>query len=131
MAGIGAERKALQIAILVGGCVPVFAGASGAALGAGFMGGDLPTGADSHFRYLSGLLLGIGLAFWSAIPRIERAGAHIRLLTLIVVAGGVARAFGLAASGEAGAATSFALAMELVVTPAISVWQARVARLSS
>ncbi|TVR07106.1 MAG: DUF4345 domain-containing protein [Salinarimonadaceae bacterium] len=131
MTEFGAERRALQAAVLVGGCVPVLAGGSGALFGGAFMGAELATDVDSHFRYLSGLLFGIGLAFWSAVPRIERAGALIRLLTIIVVAGGLARGLGFAASGTAGGVTIFALAMELVVTPAICLWQARVARLKS
>lgn len=130
MAVIPAERRALQAAILLGGCVPVLAGASGALSGAGFMGADLAGDVDGHFRYLSGLLLGIGLGFWSAVPRIERMGGRVRLLTLIVVAGGLARALGLAITGDASGSTVFALAMELLVTPAICLWQARVARLS-
>ena len=49
---------------------------------------------DSHFRYLSGLLLGIGLLFWSTIPNIERQGHRFGLLTTIVVVGGFCRALG-------------------------------------
>jgi len=56
-------------------------------------------GADSHFRYLSGLLLGIGLGFWSTIPRIEANGDRFRLLSFIVVAGGLARFTSLALIG--------------------------------
>ena len=33
------------------------------------LGGD--TTAQSHAHYLAGLLLGLGLAFWSCVPRIE------------------------------------------------------------
>ena len=44
---------------------------------------------DSHYRYLSGLLLGIGLGFWTAIPNIEHEGHHFRLLAAIVVVGGL------------------------------------------
>lgn len=130
-AGSGAhalERRALQAAVLVGGCVPVFAGASGALWGAAFMDAALGPDADGHFRYLSGLLFGLGLAFWTAVPRIEAAGARFRLLTAIVFAGGLARALGLLATGEAGFPTVFALAMELLVTPAICLWQGRFAR---
>jgi hypothetical protein len=47
--------------------------------------------ADSHFRYLSGLLLGIGLAFLAAVPRIETHSTRVRLLAGIVVIGGLGR----------------------------------------
>ncbi len=46
--------------------------------------GDL----DSHFRYLSGLLLAIGIGFASTVPRIEAQGGRFWLLTGIVMVGG-------------------------------------------
>src|SRR5665213_4456341 len=88
------ERRALQIAIALAAWVPVSGGLKGVWLGArGF--GAWPGGpADSHFRYLSGLLLAIGLAYWACIPAVERRGPLIRTLTAIVVAGGLARLAG-------------------------------------
>jgi hypothetical protein len=85
---------------------------------------------DSHFRYLSGLLLGVGLAYWSLVPGIERQGSRISMLTLIVVIGGFCRAMGMLTNGLPGPAMSAAVVMELVVTPAIYLWQTRVARLA-
>ncbi len=83
---------------------------------------------DSHFRYLSGLLLAIGLGYWSTIPRIELAGGRFALLTLIVVCGGFFRAVGLLITGPSDPWMLCALAMELIVTPALYLWQGRVAR---
>lgn len=110
------------------GLVPVGAGLAGVVLGpemaaVGAVGVDL----DSHFRYLSGLLLGTGLVFWSLIPSISRQTAMFRTLTLIVVLGGLARALGVALQGPPGGPMLFGLAMELVVTPALCVWQATIA----
>ena len=85
-----AERRLLQIVIAVGGFVPVGGGLSGAFLGASMLGGPHGDPAlDSHVRYLSGLLLGIGLAFWDAIPTIEARTDRVRLLTALVVAMGM------------------------------------------
>lgn len=132
---IDAERRALQAAIVVFGFVPVLAGGAGAfgALDAAGIGGDASAAsrisAQSHLRYLSGLLLGIGLAFWAAVPRIEAHGRRVRLLAAIVVLGGLARLSGLALDGVPAAPMLFALVMELVVTPTIATWQGRVARL--
>ncbi|MEZ0170256.1 hypothetical protein [Microvirga sp. TS319] len=39
--------------------------------------------AESHFRFLSDLLLGIGLCFWSTLPPIEDKTRRFRLLTLL------------------------------------------------
>ena len=77
---------------------------------------------DSHFRYLSGLLLGIGLAFWAMVPRIA-----FRLLAAIVVTGGVARLLALVLHGPPDAPMLFALGMELGVTPLLCLWQWRIA----
>ena len=49
------EKRLLQLAILIGGIVPVSAGFEGATRGARFMGSWPGQGADSEFRYLSGL----------------------------------------------------------------------------
>ena len=126
-----ASRHALQIVIALAGFVPVGAGLAGIALGPSFAGLGDPLGIpgstdpslDSHFRYLSGLLLAIGLLFWSAIPSIERRGSLVRALTLIVATGGLGRAVSLLRVGEPGAGMRLALIMELVVTPLICLWQ--------
>lgn len=126
------ERRCLQASIALAGLVPVAAGAAGVAMGLPFLETRslLATNvaADSHFRYLSGLLLAIGLAFWAAVPRIERNTGRIRILTGIVVAGGLARLCGAVAHGYPGAGMTFGLLMELLVTPALCAWQTRVTR---
>ncbi len=121
------ERRALQIAILLAGVVPVFGGGAGALLGEAAFGRWAGAAQDSHVRYLSGLLLGIGLVFWACVPTIERRAETVRLLTLIVVIGGLARLGGVFLAGDPGS-MRWTLGMELAVTPLICLWQARVAR---
>jgi hypothetical protein len=124
------ERRALQGAILIAGLVPVSAGLAGVIMGGGMAGGagiDL----DSHVRYLSGLLLGIGLTFWGTVPGIERHGSVVRALTVLVVVGGFARLAGLIWIGVPSAPMVAAVAMELVVTPLLCLWQMRVAGLTA
>ena len=125
------ERRALQVAVGFGSLVPISAGLAGVILGPGLVDGSGAIDADSHFRYLSGLLLGIGLAYAASIPRIERRRGRFLLLTLIVMSGGFARLISVAVLGLPSAAMLAALAMELLVTPALAVWQARVARRSA
>jgi hypothetical protein len=126
----GVERRALQIAIAVACLVPLGAGAAGMFLGPRIMGpgvgdsGDL----DSHFRYLSGLLLGIGIGFVSTISRIETQGQRFLLLTGIVVAGGIGRLLAIPLFGPPSRAMAAAAVMELIVTPGLALWQRRVAR---
>jgi hypothetical protein len=123
------ERRLLQIVVAIGGFVPVGGGLSGAILGIRMI-GETASGPslDSHVRYLSGLLLGIGLAFWAAIPNIERHTKRVRLLTAIVALGGLFRLLGILLVAVPGPAMIFGVVMELVVTPLICLWQARVAR---
>ena len=113
---------------MVGGLVPVGAGLAGMLVGPSFVAaGNYPLSADSHVRYLSGLLAAIGVAFWTTVPAIERRTARFRLLTALVVAGGVGRLISLLTVGVPSPPMLFGLAMELGVTPALCFWQAAVA----
>jgi hypothetical protein len=122
------ERRLLQIAVAVGGGVPVAAGVAGALWGPSLVGPGDGADLDSHFRYLSGLLAAIGVLYWSTIPRIEVMSGRFSLLTLIVVTGGLCRALGMLVIGPASQTLIMALVMELLVTPALYLWQGRVAR---
>ena len=117
------ETRLLQVAVAIAAIVPVSAGALGVLRGSP----DEAAAFDSHFRYLSGLLLGLGLLFWSLVPRIEHHTAVVRALTIVVLVGGLARLYAVSDRGDPGP-MRFALVMELVVTPALCLWQARVAR---
>jgi hypothetical protein len=127
------SRQRLRLAIALACVVPVSAGLAGALQGSsmildgdGFAASDL----DSHFRYLSGLLLGIGVAFLALLPGIERRTSEMRLLTFLVVIGGLARLAGWLVFGDSpGWTHGAALIMELGVTPWLCLWQTRVARL--
>jgi hypothetical protein len=128
-----AERRLLQAAVAAASLVPLSVGVLGMAEGPQFLrgaGAGVPADLDSHFRYLSGLLAGIGLGFVSCIAAIERRGARFRLLGLIVVLGGIARLLSLIIAGTPGGGHLFGLAMELGVVPLLMLWQSRVARMS-
>lgn len=126
------ERRALQAAIALACLVPIGGGVAGVVAGPeGFS--QVPAGVsfDSHFRYLSGLLLAVGVAFAAVIPRIERATVSVRLLGSLVICGGLARLVSLLLEGRPSTGMTFALVMELVVTPLLCLWQNRIARLES
>jgi hypothetical protein len=118
------NKRLLQVCVAIAGLVPVTAGIWG--LLGGLHGSD--AGLMSQERYLSGLLLGIGLVFWSTVPGIETKAATFRLLTLIVVAGGLCRLIGVALGDGVSGSVIGPLAMELTVTPLLCLWQARLAR---
>ena len=128
------ERRLLQLAAALACTVPLLAGGVGMIEGPPFLRGvedGGPVDLDSHFRYLSGLLFGMGIAFASCIPAIERKTARFRLLALIVFVGGLGRLFGLVSSGAPGTGHLFGLVMELVTVPLLVLWQARVAGLEA
>ena len=123
------EYRCFQAAIALAGIVPVAAGAAGVALGGGMMGdAAVSAGLDSHMRYLSGLLLAIGLLFWGMIPTIDRRGPMVRTLTFVVVVGGLGRLLGFVLRGLPDLGDTLAIVMELAVTPLLCLWQARIAR---
>lgn len=126
------ELLLLRAAILFGGCVPVVAGGAGLLTGLGMVGeAGANIDADSHFRYVSGLLLAIGFGFWSCIPNLRRRAPRMRLLTALVVLGGLGRLLGVVLHGWPDGPMRFGLGMELVVTPLLCLWQHRVARQDS
>ena len=113
----------------IGSLVPIGAGAAGILLGPRMLasGPFGPGDLDSHFRYLSGLLLAIGIGYASTVPRIEARGGRFRLLTFIVVLGGIGRLVSLLSIGPPSPAMAAALVMELIVAPGLALWQHRVA----
>ena len=127
MNGMERERKYLQRTVAVLALVPVSAGLFGVLFGPALTGDRVSVSADSHFRYLSGLLLGIGLVFWSTIPAIEEKTGRFRLLTLLVIVGGLARLIGLLLTGIPSLYMLGGLFLELVVTPILTLWQTRIA----
>jgi hypothetical protein len=122
------ERLLLQVIVAVACAVPIVGGGLGVLRGPAFLGVLASASTDSHFRYLSGLLLGIGFGFLSTVPRIETHTARFGLLAAIVVVGGLARLLSLVVVGTPDPSMLFALAMELGVVPALTVWQRRIAR---
>jgi hypothetical protein len=123
------ERRLLQIAVALAGLVPVLAGALGA-LRPELLDLAGPPHALTHAAYLSALLMGLGLGFWSLIPSIERQIRIFSLLTAIVFLGGLARALAAARLGAWGLSVVLPLIMELGVTPALWLWQRRVSSIS-
>jgi hypothetical protein len=111
------SKRLLQGVVLLACIVPISAGLYG-----------IITNPDSHYDYLSGLLLGIGLAFVSCVPKIETQTQRFQLLTFIVFVGGLARLASVILHAWPTPMMQFALVMELGVTPALCFWQWRLAK---
>ena len=126
------ERLLLQCATALACLVPLSMGSVSVVQSAGVLRGvspPFPIDLDSHFRYLSGILLAIGLVFLASIPRIETKEIVFRTLGALILVGCLARLWSLLQAGVPGAGHQFGLVMELIVVPLIVLWQRRIARL--
>lgn len=121
------ERKLLQQTVAVLAAIPVAIGLYGVLFGQALTGDAVSISAESHFRFMSGLLLGIGLCFWSTVPSIENKTNRFRLLALLVIIGGLGRLIGLILTGLPSFFMIGGLFIELIVTPVLCIWQTRVA----
>jgi hypothetical protein len=122
------DKHLLQAVLAVVSLIPTSAGLAGVRLGPAFFDITASISADSHMRYLSGLLLGIGVLVWAIIPNVERRGHALGALTLIVAIGGLSRLYSLITVGQPNTVMTCALFVELMLTPALYLWQRRVAR---
>jgi hypothetical protein len=122
------EKRLLQAVLAVVSLIPLSAGLAGVKLGPDFFHVAALPSADSHMRYLSGLLLGIGVLVWTIIPHVEKRGEALGALTLIVAIGGLSRLYSLITVGRPNTVMTCALFVEMVLTPSLYLWQRRVAR---
>lgn len=126
-----AEYRLLQLVVALACVVPIVTGLDGIVRGAAMfpaLARPAPIDLDSHFRYLSGIFLAMGLWFASCVPDIAAKGARFRLLGTMVVVGGLARAWSWWQLGAPSHGHRLGLAMELGVVPLLLLWQASVAR---
>jgi hypothetical protein len=124
-----AEKRLLQLAMAVTLLLPLGAALAGVLGGPHFLKPPLvPVDLDSHFRYLSGLFLGMLLLFASCILNVERHGPRLRILAFMVFIGGLFRLYSLITIGTPSLGHLVGLGIELVELPLILVWQARIAR---
>jgi hypothetical protein len=121
------ERKLLQIAFALAGLALVGFGFAGVFFGANFLNLSGNVVMDSYIRFLKGMLLAIGLIYWSSIPDIERHGERISLVTCILVLGAVPRLMAVIGHGVPTIGILISLAGELIAAPLLWLWQRRVA----
>ncbi|HEV7255327.1 MAG TPA: DUF4345 domain-containing protein [Mesorhizobium sp.] len=124
------EKRLLQAVVAVLAITPVLTGLAGVILGPDFLGlgPPWPADLDSHFRFLSGILLAMGLLWWSCVPGIERKTGRFRLLAALTVTGGLARLLSLFLAGAPSTGHLLGLSVELLLVPPLTLWQARLAR---
>lgn len=123
------EKRLLQAIVGVACLIPLTYGGLGVLHGPRWLKGvgDVSPDLDSHFRYVSGIFLGVGIGFVSCVPRLEARGGRFRLLGALVVCGGLARLYGMTVAAPS-LGHVLGLAMELGVVPLLMLWQAGLAR---
>ena len=126
------EKRLLQTIVALACIVPLVTGASGIVSGPDWLRGvgPVPVDLDSHFRYMSGIFFGVGLAFCSCVLDIEGKSGRFLMLGGFVVIGGLARLWSLLSVGVPSQGHILGLCMELGVVPCLMAWQAGFARRS-
>ena len=121
------ERKLLQAAVALAGFAGVLLGLTGVLFGTlhADLSGDVVL--DSYVRFGKGVLLAIGLIYWSCMARIERRGERISLVTFILVFGTLSRLFSLAGHGVPTLGLIANLIAGLILVPLLWLWQRHVA----
>lgn len=125
-----AEKRVMQGVMCVVLLLPASAVIPSLVSGPGFLGHPpvIPTDLDSHFRYVSGIFLGVLVLIAACIPRIERQGPLFRMLGGVIVLGGLSRLVSLLLVGVPSIGHQIGLAVELGLMPLLMLWQARLAR---
>ena len=123
-------KRKLQIVMVILGAVPVLTGLIG------LMGLADPLYArpnltpdntlDSNLRFYAGVWLGLGLAAWWLVPRIEHETTLFRALWLMIFLGGIGRLLSLAMAGLPLLPFVGFTMLEILGAPFFVLWQSRV-----
>ncbi|UJR11724.1 hypothetical protein I4U23_015905 [Adineta vaga] len=128
------QLLALQIVVTLSAIVPIFVGLKGIYLGPSgitlkpnqlFKSEKYIIEVDSHFRYISGYLLAMGIFLLRSVPNMHRDATELHRACIIVFIGGLGRLWGLFVTGlEIGAV--LATIVELFFFPIICYWQKQI-----
>ncbi|MBU6458302.1 MAG: DUF4345 family protein [Bradyrhizobium sp.] len=120
------ERMLLQAAVAVAGFAGVALGLTGVLFGTmhADLSGDVVL--DAYVRFGKGVLLAIGLIYWSCIPQIERHGDRISLITLILLSGTASRLISVAGNGVPTLGILLNLIAGLILAPLLWLWHRQV-----
>jgi hypothetical protein len=124
------ERRLLQAAVAVAGFAGVMLGLTGVLFGTlhADLSGDVVL--DSYVRFGKGVLLAIGLIYWSCIPRIEQRGDRLAPVTFVLVLGTLSRLFSAVGHGVPTLGIVVNLIAGLILVPLLWLWQRRVAAMT-
>ncbi|MES2818281.1 MAG: DUF4345 domain-containing protein [Pseudomonadota bacterium] len=126
------KKRMLQVATAILGAVPVITGIVGM-FGLSdplYASAGLPESPllDSNLRFLSAIWLGLGIAVFWLIPRIEQQTVLFRVLWGMIFLGGLGRLMSMFFAGLPPLPFVAFTVLEIVGAPLFIVWQAQVAR---
>lgn len=121
------QRKLLQIAVAIAGLIGVSFGLAGVVFATAFTDIFDDGTVDSSVRFYKGMLLAIGVVYWSCIPEIERRGERISLVTFILVCGAASRLMAVIGHGVANVGILLSLMTGLILVPLLWLWQRHIA----
>jgi hypothetical protein len=126
------SKKKLQVATCILALVPTLTGLVGLlGLGDPVYGNlNLPQDAtlDSQLRFYNGVWMGLGLAAFWLVPRIERETTLFRCLWLMIFIGGVGRLLSLVLTGMPFPPFIGFTVLEVIGAPLFVSWQHKVAQ---
>lgn len=125
------ERRLLQIVLAIVGLVAITFGLTGVLFGTSLSGVRLGVTMEGYVRFIKGVLVAVGLIYWSAIPQIEKRGERISLVTFILVLGAAGRLLSVIGHGFPTVGLLISLIGELVIVPLIWLWHRHLVRRSA
>ncbi|WP_104524290.1 DUF4345 domain-containing protein [Blastococcus atacamensis] len=123
-------RRGLQITMGALAAIPLASGLTGALLGPASLdttGRPAHPDVESEYRYTHAIYAAVAPLIWSALPRVEREGTLVRVVSGALFLGGAARLLAWRKAGQPHLALVGGAALELLGTPLLVAWQHRVA----
>jgi hypothetical protein len=122
-------KKGLQFTIAILSIIPILIGLVGITQGTTrwLAASSITPDFDSHYRYITGYYLSLGMLGLWMIPRIEQHTDLFRILCASVFMGGVGRAFSIVQVGIPNLSALMFTGIELCF-PLLLLWQAKIPR---
>jgi Domain of unknown function (DUF4345) len=119
-------KRGLQLTLAVLSMIPIAVGIMGIALGTSrWLPANIITPEfDSHYRYIAGYYVSLGMLGLWIIPRIEKHRSLFRIICASVFIGGIGRVVSILQVGVPGSMALFFTAFELCF-PLLLFWQAK------
>lgn len=126
------SRRTFQAVLVLSGLFVVATGALDIVTGTALLpdSREIPVNVDSQYRFFASIWLTLGAVLLWIVPRPEQAVGPLRAVCGAVFLGGLARLLSLAVAGVPHPMFLAFIVIELVVPPALVIWQNRLTRTS-